>query len=106
MALVAIAALAVLAAVHVLVAALVVRLLRVQLASAWAPYVYAVVLVPLVYTATTLFVLGALGVGDGLTVGRGTLLVALFGLPLALGVALDVFWMPDPEDVELPAELE
>ncbi len=106
MAIASLVVLAVLAAAHVLVAALVVRLLRVQLSSSWAPYVYAVILIPLLYTATTLVVLGALGVGDGIDLGRGTLFVSLFGLPLALGVALDVFWMPAPEDVELPAELE
>jgi len=106
MALASLVVLGVLATAHVLIAALVVRLLRVQLSTSWAPYVYAVILVPLVYTATTLLVLGALGVGDGVNLGRGTLLVSLFGLPLALGIAFDVFWMPAPEDVELPAELE
>jgi len=98
--------LGVLAVVHVAVAALSLRFLRVQMATTWSPYVYAALLVPLVYTVSSLVVLGALGIGAGVELGRGTLLVALFAVPFALGVAIDVLWMPAPEDVELPAELQ
>jgi hypothetical protein len=98
-----------LALVHVAIAALATRLFRVRLHTEWAPVVYTLLVVPIVYVATSLVVLGVLGVGgtgSGVMLDRGTLLVLLFGLPLALGLAVDFFWMPAPEEVDLPQKYE
>jgi hypothetical protein len=86
--------------VHTLVAAVVVRFFRLRLATQWGWVVYSLLAVPLVYLVSALVFLGVLGVGQSLTVDRGTLLALVWGLPFALGVSLDLFWVPQPEEVE------
>jgi hypothetical protein len=93
-----------LVALNTLVAAVAVRFFRLQLATRWGPVLYTVVLVPVVYVLTTLVVFGAFGIGAGLELDQQTLLVFFFGLPLSLGVSLDLFWVPPPEELEVPAE--
>lgn len=98
-----------LALVHAAIAALATRIFRVRLHTRWAPVLYTLLVVPVLYVATSLVVLGALGVGgagSGVRLDRGTLLVLLFGLPLALGLAVDFFWMPAPEEVDLPQQYD
>lgn len=89
---------------HTVVAAVALRFFRLRLATRWAPVVYTVLAVPLVYVATTLVAFGVLGPGGGPRLGRETLLVFAWVLPLALGVSLDVFWLPPVEEVDLPRQ--
>ena len=89
-------------AVHAVIAAVAVRYFRLSLSTRWGPVVYTAVLVPLAYVVTTLVAFGALGVGTGLDVDARTLVTFLWAVPFALGVSFELFWMPPPEDVDLP----
>lgn len=97
----ALVGLSVIVAVHVAIAAVVTRLVRVRLSSQWGPLVYATVLVPLVLVVSTLLVTGVLGLGPNLGDVR-TAVFVLVVLPTLLGIAVDYVWMPAPEDVDLP----
>jgi hypothetical protein len=91
-------------AVNTLLAAVGVRFFRLQLSTRWGPVVYTLLTVPVLYVFTALVVFGALGVGSGLDLDQGTLLLFFWGVPLSLGASVDLFWVPPPEDVEVPAE--
>ncbi len=83
--------------------ALLTRFFRVRLDTRWGPVVYVLLIVPVVLVVFVLVLSGVLGLGPDL--GSGGLVVGLtVVLPMALGVAFDYFWMPAPEDVDLPAE--
>lgn len=91
-------------AVNATVAALMTRFFRVRLDTRWGPIIFVVLLVPLVLLVLTL-VLGGAGLGPdlgtpGIVVGTTVL------LPTAIGVSFDYFWMPNPDEVELPAEYQ
>lgn len=92
-------------AVHTGIAVVGLRFFRVRLGTTWAPFLYAVILIPIIYVPTTILFSGVLSAG-GATVDAGTLFGVLFLLPLAVGVSIDVFWLPAPDDVEVPAESE
>lgn len=93
----------VLLAVNTLAAALLTRLFRVRLETNWGAAVFVAFLVPVVLTLTTI----AVGAVAGPALGSRGLVVGLFVLlPLALGVTVDVFWMPAPAEVELPERME
>jgi hypothetical protein len=89
--------------VNTAVAALMTRFFRVRLDTRWGPVVFALAIEPVVLTVLVLLLSGVLGLGGNL--GSAAL---VFGvtviLPMALGVAFDYFWMPAPDDVDLPAE--
>jgi hypothetical protein len=89
-------------AVQTAIAALLTRLFRVRLESWWGPVVFAVVVIPIVLTLTTL-VLGRVGPDLG---SRDTVVFVMIGVPIALGLTIDYVWMPAPEEVELPATTE
>lgn len=91
-----------LVAVHTAVAAVTTRLLRVRLTTRWAPVVFALVIVPVLLVASTLFVAGGLGLGPDLGSPQVVWFV-LIVVPLGLGLAIDYLWMPPPDEVELPA---
>ncbi len=103
--LVGLAIVAAMAAVHTVVAAVSVRLLRVRLETPWGPPAAALVLVPMVLFASTLVVAGGLGLGADLG-GADVAWFVLVVVPLGLGLAIDYLWMPAPEDVELPEAAE
>lgn len=84
--------------VHVIIAVVGIRFLRVRLATRWGPFVYALFLLPLVYVPTTLIFGAILGAG-GVTLDTQTLISLLFVLPIGLGFALDFFWLPAPERI-------
>jgi hypothetical protein len=85
------------------ITALLTRFFRVRLDTEWGPVVYVVLIVPVVLVLSILVLSGLLGLGPNL--GSAGLVVGLtVVLPMALGVAFDYFWMPAPEDVDLPAE--
>ena len=90
--------------VNTAVAALGARILRVQLNTSWGVAVYVAVLVPIAQLLVVLILSGPLGLGPDLGSNVAVLGVAI-ALPLALGVAFDYFWMPAPEEVELPDTL-
>ena len=97
--------LVVLVAVHTVVAAVAVRLLRVRLATRWAPVVLALAVVPVLLIASTLVVSGGLGFGPDLGSARLAVFL-LVAVPLGLGLAVDYLWMPPPEAVDLPGPEE
>lgn len=93
------------AALNTVIAVIAIRFLRVRLATRWAPVIYALFLLPLVFVPTTIGIAGVVG-ASGVTVEAGTLVGVLFVVPIGLGFALDFFWLPPPEAVEVPAETE
>lgn len=99
----AVVGLVALVAVNTAVAALVTRYGRVQLATQWGAALFVLVAVPVIYVGTTILLGGVLGLGDGLFSSTGPLVMFGWGLPFGLGVSIDLFWMPAPDEVELPA---
>lgn len=88
--------------VNTVTAALLTRLLRVRMNTRWGAMLYSLVLGAFVLLTLTI-VLGGIGLGPNL--GSPTVVIGLtILLPLSMGVAFDYFWMPAPEDVELPAK--
>lgn len=97
----AIAGLAVLVGVHTLAAAVLTRLLRVRLSTRLSAAVYTAFLVPLVLLLSTLVLTGLFGLGPDLG-SPATALFLMIGVPFVLGITIDVVWMPDPDEVDLP----
>jgi len=91
--------LVVLLAANTALAAVLTRLFRVRMTTRWGGLLYTLLLTPLALVVVTLLVGQALGpnLGDGATVFGVTVLV-----PLTLGVAVDYFWMPSPDEVDVP----
>jgi hypothetical protein len=96
--------------------ALMTRFFRVRLETSWGPVVFALLLIPVVLIILTQILGGIVipivfvllvqilgGSGLELDIG-GTLLVISLTvvIPLVLGTVFDYFWMPDPDEVELP----
>jgi hypothetical protein len=96
-------ALVVMVGVNSLVAALMTRLFRVRLETAWGAAGFVALFVPVALTFLTIVMGSVTGPGLG---SRGMVVFLLILIPLALGVTVDVFWMPAPEEVDLPANLE
>lgn len=86
---------------HTVIAAVATRFFRLRLQTRWGSLVYTVLLVPVALVGTTLFLSGALGIGDDVG-GVDTLVLLVVVLPLTLGYTIDVFWMPAPEEYDLP----
>ena len=84
-------------------AALMTRFFRVRLDTDWGPVVFALTIEPVVLTLLVLVLSGIAGLGGNLG-SAGLVFGITVVLPMALGVAFDYFWMPAPDDVELPAE--
>lgn len=81
------------------VAALLTRFLRVRLKTRWGSAVYVGFLVPAALLVSTLL----FGSVFGPNLGSAAAVVGVtVVLPLALGVSFDYFWMPAPEEVDLP----
>ena len=92
------AILAVVLSIHTLLAAVLTRYLRVRLNTTWGRAIYTALLVPVVLLGATL-VTGQ--VGPDLD-SRAAVLAVLVGLPAALGAAVDLLYVPQPEEYELP----
>jgi hypothetical protein len=86
--------------VNTLVAAVMTRLFRVRLDTDWGAAVFVALFVPVALTVLTILMGSIAGPSLG---SRGAVVGLLIVLPLALGVTVDVFWMPAPEAVERPA---
>lgn len=102
----ALVGLLVVVSVNAAVAALAVRYFRYQLNTRWGAVAFTVAFVPVLYVATTLLLTGFLGLGGGLFDSVPALLMVTWALPFALGASFDLFWMPAPDEVELPASAD
>lgn len=90
--------------VNSVVTALLTRFFRVRLQTNWGTVVFVLLIIPVVLVVLTQIMSGA---GLGFDLGSaGTVIGVTIGLPLALGVAFDYFWMPAPEEVDLPERYE
>lgn len=97
--------LAVILLVNTATVALLTRFFRVRLYTRWGGALYSVVISPVVLVGLTLVLSGVLGLGPDL--GSAAAVVALVVvLPLAVGLTFDYFWMPAPEEVDLPEKYE
>lgn len=85
--------------VNTALAALMTRFFRVRLNTRWGSAIYTFLLIPAVLVITTMVFGTVLGPDLG---GPGTLLTLTVLMPGAIGVAFDYFWMPAPEEVDLP----
>lgn len=85
-----------------LLAAVVTRFFRIRMRTVWGQWLYALLATPFVLLFTTLILTGPLGVGPPLG-GAVTALAVMIGVPLTLGVTLDLLYVPAPEEYELPA---
>jgi len=93
--------LVVILAVNSTAAALLTRFFRARLETDWGPVVYILFFGPVGLFALTLVLGGVLGLGPDLGT-PAMVLAATVVLPLSLGVTFDYFWMPAPEEVDLP----
>lgn len=91
--------LVVLVGVNAFAAAILTRLFRVRLNTQWGAALYTILVTPVVLLVSTLLLGQLLGpnLGDPTTVVGVTVF-----LPMAIGIAFDYFWMPSPEEIELP----
>lgn len=91
-------------AINTAIAAVGARFFRVRMSTSWGSAIYTVISIPFVFVITTLALSGALGLGGGVFSSLGSTIAVTWGYPFAIGVAIDVFWMPAPETVETPAQ--
>jgi cell division protein FtsW (lipid II flippase) len=91
--------LALLVLVNSAAAALLTRFFRVRLQTRWGSLAYIAFAVPVALLVSTLVLGSVLGpdLGSAATVVGVSIL-----LPFSLGVSFDYFWMPAPEEVDLP----
>jgi len=82
--------------------ALATRFFRVRLKTGWGSAVYTVLLIPVLLVVLTLAI-GSLGIGPDLGSTTAVLGITVV-LPMAVGVAFDYFWMPAPDEVDLPEQ--
>ncbi|MFB6179824.1 MAG: hypothetical protein ABEI77_08880 [Halorientalis sp.] len=82
------------------ISALATRFFRVRLNTTWGSAIYTVLLLPVPLVAVVL-VLGGIGLGPDLGTANAVLGVTIV-LPMALGVSFDYFWMPAPDEVDVP----
>jgi len=94
---------AIIVAIHTVVAVVLTRFFRLQLDSNWGAAVYTILLIPLALVVSATVLSGVLGLGGNVG-GRDVVLLLVIALPLSLGITIDYFWMPAPEEIELPAE--
>ncbi len=90
--------LAVVVVVHTVVASILIRFFRLRLDTRGGMIVFSLFLVPLVLGFSLLF-FGQLPIFGGMD--RETVMMVTILMPLLLGFAIDLFWMPSPEEVEM-----
>ena len=86
---------------HTAIAAVATRFFRVQLKTDWGTVTYALLVIPVVLLLSTLLLSGGLGIGGDVG-NRGAAVFLTVLVPMTLGFAFDLFWMPHPDEVELP----
>ncbi len=82
-------------------AALMTRFFRVRLDTSWGSLLYALFLIPLTMVLVLFVLSGVFDLGADLG-SRAAVITLTIAVPLALGLTFDYFWMPAPEEVELP----
>ncbi|WP_058992646.1 hypothetical protein [Haloarcula sp. CBA1127] len=87
------------------VTALMTRFFRVRLHTRWGSLVYSLLLCPVVMVVILLVLSGVFSLGPNLGSQAAVLLVTVV-IPLATGITFDYFWMPAPDEVELPASMD
>lgn len=92
---------AIIVAIHTAIAVVLTRFFRLQLETNWGAAIYTLLLVPIALIVSATVLSGALGLG-GSVGGRDVVLLLVIVLPLSVGIAIDVFWIPAPEEIELP----
>ena len=85
--------------VNTAIAALMTRFFRVRLNTQWGSVIYTLLLIPVVLVVTTLVFGSVMGPNLG---SAGTVIVLTVVTPASVGVVFDYFWMPAPDDVDLP----
>ena len=90
---------------HTAFAAVATRFFRLRLDTWWGSLIYVAFVIPVVLFFSMLFFSGALGLGPDLG-SQEMVFVVVIALPVLLGYTIDVFWMPHPDDVELPDTME
>lgn len=86
---------------HTLVAAVATRFFRLRLDTQFGWVLYSLTLIPVVLFLSTLVVSGVFQIGPNL--GSSTVVFGvMIGLPLAVGLTLDLLYVAQPEEVELP----
>jgi len=86
---------------HTLVAAVCTRFFRLRLETQIGWIIYSLTLIPVVLLVSTLVVSGVLGIGPNL--GSPVVVFGvMIGLPLAVGITLDLLYVAQPDEVELP----
>ena len=94
------ALMAVVFAGNTIIAAVMTRFFRLQLKTRWGSVVYTALLVPLALVVTTIV---AFSLGVGVDLGSAAAVLGLMvGLPMGLGVTIDVLYVPSPDEYELP----
>lgn len=83
--------------VHTVIASILVRFFRLRLDTRGGMVAFSLILVPVALAVSLLF-LGQLPIFGG--VDRQTVMLVTILMPLLLGFAIDLFWMPTPEEVE------
>ena len=89
--------------VNTALAALMTRFFRVRLKTDWGSLLYALLLIPVAMVFVLFVLSGVLGLGTDLG-SRVTVFAVTVAVPLALGLTFDYFWMPAPDEVELPRQ--
>jgi ABC-type glycerol-3-phosphate transport system permease component len=87
------------------VTALMTRFFRVRLHTRWGSLVYSLLLCPVVMVVILLVLSGVFRLGGNLGSQTAVILVTVI-IPLAVGITFDYFWMPAPDEVELPASMD
>jgi hypothetical protein len=90
--------LVVIVGVHTVIASVLVRFFRLRLDTRWGAALFSLFFVPVVLTVSLLFA-GQLPIFGA--IGRNTAMMVTILLPFLLGFAIDLFWLPSPEEVEL-----
>ncbi len=86
---------------HTLIAAVCTRFFRLRLETEIGWIVYSLTLTPVVLVVSTLIVSGVLGIGPNL--GSPVVVFGvMIGLPVAVGITLDLLYVAQPDEVELP----
>ena len=93
--------LAIIILVNTAITALMTRFFRVRLETSWGSVIYTALLVPVVLVVSLLVLSGVLRLGNDVG-SRGMVIGLTILLPLLLGVTFDFFWMPAPDEVDLP----
>lgn len=86
---------------HTLLAAILIRFFRLRLDTQFGWVLYTMTLIPVVLFASTLIFTGLLQIGPNL--GSPTVVFGvMIGLPLAVGLTLDLLYVAQPDEIELP----